>query len=173
MPRRTLSRILPQRADIMRRWFLRPFRAVLHDPALWATHRRNVLRAMTVGILICFIPFPVHTALAGIVAVVMRINLPVAILASWISNPLTFGPIYYGAYRVGLLVLGMPPDDGGIEFTTAGIAEDLGRAWEPLLVGCVVSGVGLAALSYVVLNRLWIYLARRRFHRRAANRRKD
>ncbi len=173
MPRQTLSRILPQRADIMRRWFLRPFRAVLHDPALWATHRRNVLRAMTVGILICFIPFPIHTALAGMAAVVMRINLPVAILASWISNPLTFGPIYYGAYRVGLLMLGMPPDDGGVEFTMAGIAEDLGRAWKPLLMGCVVSAVSLAALSYVVVNRLWIYLARRRFHRRAANRGRD
>lgn len=173
MPRRTLSRILPQRADIMGRWFLRPFRAVLHDPALWATHRRNVLRAMTVGILICFIPFPVHTALAGIAAVVFRINLPVAILASWISNPLTFGPIYYGAYRIGLLVLGMPPDDGGIEFTMAGIAEDLGRAWKPLLTGCAVSAVILASLSYAVVNRLWIYLARRSFHQRAARRRRD
>lgn len=128
---------------------------------------------MTVGILICFIPFPIHTALAGVTAVIMRINLPVAILASWVSNPLTFGPIYYGAYRVGLLVLGMPPDDGGIEFTTAGIADDLGRAWKPLLLGCAISAACLATLSYAVVNRLWIYLARRRFHQRAASQRTD
>lgn len=171
MPRPTLSRILPQRAHIMRRWFLRPFRAVLHDPALWATHRRNVLRAMTVGLLICFIPFPIHTALAGVLAVILRVNLPVAILASWLSNPLTFGPMYYAAYRIGLLVLGMPPADGGIEFTAAGIVEDLSRAWRPLLVGCAISGTALAGLSYLLLNRLWISAARRRFHRRAENRR--
>ncbi len=172
MPRRTLSKILPSQAQIKRRWFLRPFRAVLHDPALWATHRRNVLRAVAAGILIGFIPFPIHTALAGVVAVMMRMNLPVAILTSWLSNPLTFGPIYYGAYRVGLLVLGMPPDDGTIEFTAAGIAEDMGRAWKPLLVGCAICGVSIAGASYFALNRAWIYLARRRFHRRDVERRR-
>jgi len=106
MPRRLLERVLPQRQVVLQRRFLRPFRALLHDPALWALHRRNVLRAMAVGIVSAFVPIPGQTALAGVLAIYFRVNIPVALLASMISNPLSMGPLYYGAYRLGLVVLG-------------------------------------------------------------------
>ena len=39
-------------------------------------------------------------------AIVMRANLPAAVSSTLVSNPLTFAPIYYLAYRTGLLVTG-------------------------------------------------------------------
>jgi uncharacterized protein (DUF2062 family) len=171
MPRRTLSRILPSHANISGRWFLRPFRAVLHDPALWATHRRNVLRALAVGLMVCFIPFPIHTALAATLAVLFRMNLPVAIVATMVSNPLTMGPMFYGAYRVGLLILGQERVARPVSFSMDGMMANLAEVWAPLLLGCAICGASIAAVSYLVLNQVWIASARRRFRSRGRQRR--
>ena len=173
MPRPTLSRILPSHANIRGRWFLRPFRAVLHDPALWATHRRNVLRALAVGLMVGFIPFPIHTGLAAALAVLLRMNLPVAIVATLVSNPVTMGPMYYGAYRVGLLALGRDTVAGPISFTMEGMTANLAEVWQPLLLGCAISGVSVAAISYLILNQVWIIQARRRFRNRDRTRRQS
>lgn len=166
MPRQFLRRVLPHPAKLKKQWFLRPFRALLHDPALWATHRRNVLRAMALGIFISFIPFPVHTALAGVTALYLRINVPVAILASWLSNPLTFGPMYYGAYRLGAALLGSPSAASRSEFSMEHLQTLLGQIWQPLLFGCLIAGTTLSLSSYWILNRVWIRQVHRRFQRR-------
>jgi len=167
MPRKFLNRVLPSQAKIRQQWFLRPFKALLHDPALWATHRRNVLRALALGIFICFIPFPIHTALAAVTALYLRVNVPVAILASWISNPLTFGPMYYGAYRVGVLMLGSSAQADPAQFSEGRLHSPFLDIWPPLLLGCVVSGLTLALVTYWLLNRLWIRRVRRRIRRRS------
>lgn len=168
MPRRILDRILPSYTRIQRQWFLRPFNAVLHDPALWSTHRRNVLLAVAAGLFIAFIPFPIHTVLAGIAAVYLRVNVAATILVSWTANPLTMGPMYYGAYRVGLAVLRQTPSDQPLVFSLDGLANALELAWRPLLLGCLICGVTVAVASYALLNWLWVRRARRRFRRRNA-----
>jgi len=166
MPRRILNRLLPSQATLRQRWYLRPFDALLHDPSLWSTHRRNTTRAMALGILIAFIPFPAHTFLAGLAAIYFRVNVPVAILASWITNPITIGPLYYGCYRLGLLLMGKQATtdrEGFFSINLGHLLEDVG---EPLLVGCLVSGVAIAGLAYWSVNRLWVWHVRRRFSRR-------
>ncbi len=167
MPRRMLHKVLPSHTQVRRQWFLRPFRALLSDPALWATHRRNTLRAMAVGLFISFIPFPIHTVLAGVVALYLRVNIPVAIVASWMSNPLTFGPIYYGCYVLGRVLLGEAPDGEPGSFSMDSMGEHLAEIWEPLLLGCLVAATVTTAVSYWALNRLWIRHVRRQFHRRS------
>jgi uncharacterized protein (DUF2062 family) len=167
MPRQFLKRILPQRRAVLERWFLRPFRALLHDPALWALHRRNVLRATTVGIVSAFVPIPGQTALAGMLAIYFRVNVAVALLASMISNPVSMGPLYYGAYRLGLLVMDgrasaaapLPPD---------GLTAQLGDVVLPLLLGCALLALFCSALAWGVINWLWVATIRRRLRQRAA-----
>jgi uncharacterized protein (DUF2062 family) len=166
MPRRVLDKILPHHSVVRKQWFLRPFRALLGDPALWATHRRNVLRAMALGILISFIPFPIHTAMAAMTAVYLRVNIPVAILASWFANPVTMGPLYYAGYRLGLVLLGQPTMSGSVEFSLAYISDHLDEVWAPLLLGCLVLGIACAFACYALANWLWIKTLRKRFRRR-------
>lgn len=166
MPRKFLRRVLPSRAAVREQWFLRPFSALLHDPAIWATHRRNVLRALALGIFICFIPFPMQTAMAAISALYLRVNVPVAILGSWISNPLTFGPIYYGSYRVGVMLLGTRAVADPAQFSGGDLGNPLLDIWPPLLLGCLICGLTLSLFSYWVLNRLWVSRVRRQFRAR-------
>lgn len=170
MPRRFLKRFLPQRHAVLERWFLRPFRALAHDPALWALHRRNVLRATTVGIASALVPIPGQTALAGVLAVYLRVNVPVALLASLISNPLTMGPLYYGAYRLGGALLGGRRTEpvGMPEMPLEAPASQLGDVIVPLLLGCAVLAVVFSAAAWLLINWLWVTSIRRQQARRAA-----
>jgi uncharacterized protein (DUF2062 family) len=172
MPRRYLKRVLPQRHTVREQWFLRPFRALLHDPALWALHRRNVLRATTVGIVAAFVPFPGQTALAGVLAVYFRCNVPVALLVSMLSNPVTIGPMYYGAYRLGLLLLGRPPVGDSPELELAGIWSQWDDILVPLLLGCAIMATLIALAARWLLNWLWVTSTRREMNQRAAARRR-
>ncbi|MFJ4290633.1 DUF2062 domain-containing protein [Cupriavidus sp. NPDC089707] len=43
-------------------------------------------------------------------AVALRANVPAAVASTLVTNPLTFGPIYYAAWRVGSAILGEPVD---------------------------------------------------------------
>ncbi len=98
MPRRLFKRILPDRHALARRWYLHPFRALLHEPAYWTVHRRSVVRAIAIGLFICFIPLPVHLFLGPTVALLCRANLPLTLATLLLMNPLTFAPVFYSAY---------------------------------------------------------------------------
>ncbi|MDO9012883.1 MAG: DUF2062 domain-containing protein [Gallionella sp.] len=52
------------------------------------------------GLLIPIAQIPLTVA----AAIVMRANVPAAAASTLITNPITFGPIYYGAYWLGAWV---------------------------------------------------------------------
>ena len=166
MPRKLLNRVLPARARLRKKWFLRPFDALLHDPALWATHRKNVLKALAVGLFACFLPSPGQTMISVMVALWLRVNLPVAVAASWFANPLTMGPLYYACYRTGSWLLDRRP--GGFPETVSfeWLWGEIGRIWQPLLLGCLLLGLLVTATTVLVLNQVWIRASRRQFRER-------
>lgn len=170
MPRTLLNRVLPKRALLREQWFLRPFDALLHDPALWATHRKNVLKAFAVGLFTCFLPIPGQTAVAAMVALWLRVNIPVAVAGSWLANPVTSGPLYYTCYRFGAWLLDRPRGEFRVEFSFEWLWSEIGRMWQPLMLGCVVLGVVVTGLSVVVLNQIWIRASRRKFRERRRTR---
>src|SRR5271170_1788778 len=97
MPRRYLQKITPDPASLRELWFLRPFAQRLSDPQLWTLHRRGVTYAFGAGLAICFIPLPVHLGTACAVALLWRLNLPVVCGTTFLLNPFTAVPVYYGA----------------------------------------------------------------------------
>ena len=68
-------------------------------------------------------------------AIVMRANVPAAVSSTLVSNPLTFAPIYYLAYRTGLLVTG---DE--VHYPERGLARITARA--PMPTRRVPAGCG-------------------------------
>jgi uncharacterized protein len=170
MPRKYLNRVLPARAVLREQWFLRPFSALLHDPALWATHRKNVLKAFALGLFACFLPIPGQTILPTLVALWLRVNIAVVIAASWIANPLTSGPLYYACYRVGSWLLGRPTGRFRVEFSFEWLWSEIGRVWQPLLLGSLVLGVLVTGASVFLVNWIWIRMSRRHFRERRSRR---
>jgi len=148
-------------------WFLGPFDHLLHDPNLWGIRRRTVVPAFALGLFVSYLPFPGHMIAAALLALVLRINIPVAIVSTWVINPLIVGPAYYLAFEVGSILLGRAPRPFEFELSFAWLVEGFVHVWQPLLLGCVLLGTILSLAGFVALDLLWRasisgYLARRR-----------
>lgn len=156
-----------KRGQLRQQWYLGPFRHLLHDRNLWSIRRRTVVPAFSLGLFIAYLPFAGQMIAAALLALVLRVNIPVAAASTWIVNPLTIGPMYYFAYEVGSVLLRRAPRPFDFELSFTWLIDRLVYVWEPLLLGCVLLGAILSLLGYVVLDVAWrasiaLYLARRR-----------
>ncbi len=183
MAKKFIQRCLPHPDRIRHNPSLRWLGPAIHDPNLWRLNRRSVAAAVAVGAFFAFIlPFAQFLA-AGITAVSLRVNLPVAVTSTLITNPLTFGPWYYLAYKIGALLTGTPVDGkmpeplqpaagGWWEGILAGIDHLLAMG-PPLLIGLALLAVVSAVGGYFLVHLLWripayLRLRRSRMRRKRA-----
>lgn len=145
---------------------MRPFRAVLENPAYWTVHRANVTRAVALGLFIAFVPLPVHVVSVSILALLFQVNVPVAIAAVFVSNPLTMVPQFYCAYWVGTKLLHIPFHNFAFEMSWHWLQTGLLPIWKPFLLGCLTLGVLTATLGYVILGTLWHVTLVMKYHKR-------
>jgi uncharacterized protein (DUF2062 family) len=139
------------------------------DPRLWSLNRRAITMAFGAGIAICFIPLPIHLPLGLIVAMVWHLNVPTIVVIASLVNPLTAVPVFYFAYRVGVLLLGRTPGNFGFEFSLSWLQHGLGTIWKPFLFGCLVCAIIGGYGGYRLLELVWrISTLNRKSARRAA-----
>jgi len=153
-------------------WYLAPFDHLLHDPNLWGIRRRTVVPAFSLGIFVAMLPFPGHMVTAALLALALRINIPVAAVSTWVTNPLTMGPLYYLAYELGNILLRRTPGPFEFELSFEWLIGGFVQVWQPLLLGCVLLGAILSLVGFVALDLLWRasisgYLAKRRRRRKS------
>ncbi len=150
---------------------MRPFRALLHDPAMWSFTRRGVTRACALGVFVAFLPMPGHMLVAALVAVWWRVNLPVAVATTWISNPITIAPIFYAGYKNGIVLTGLEEIPFAIELSWDWLLNGVAQILEPLWIGSTVLGLAVATLVYSLVNLAWRIYLTYRFRTRRTRRR--
>ncbi len=155
MPRRFFRKFAFKRRELSERWFMTPFRHLLHDHRYWGIRRRTVVPAFSLGVFVAFLPIPGHFLIATLGGLVLHCNLPVAALTTFIVNPLTIGPIYYFAYRVGVKLLSIEPGPFNIELSIEWMTNTLASVWQPLFLGSIFVGAIAALISYVLLDVMW------------------
>lgn len=155
MPRRFFRKFALKREHFRGKWWLEPFDHLLHDPHLWGIRRRTVVPAFALGLFVAYLPFPGHMLTAALLAIVLRVNIPVAAASVWVSNPVTMGPMFYAGFEVGRVLLRLPPQDFEFEMSFAWLGERFAYIWQPMLLGCVLLGAILSLLGYIGLDLLW------------------
>ena len=155
MPRRFFRKFAFKRHHVAEQWFMTPFRHLLHDHRLWGIRRRTVVPAFSLGLFIAFLPIPGHTLVGALSALALRVNIPVAALATWASNPLTMGPMYYAAYRLGRYLLDTPVRQFRLELTWEWLTHTFLTIWQPMLLGCLILGCVASVAGYITLDLLW------------------
>lgn len=150
----------------------------LTDPRLWHINRHSVAKGAALGLFIAFIPLPIQALLACLGAILFRVNLPIAIVATWITNPFTFIPIIYLSYDIGSLFL-----NGNTALHLPTYVSEFGTwSWltqsghwlltigKPILIGTPIAASLAALLGYLIITVTWqIYLCleiKRRKHKR-------
>ena len=116
----------------------------------------DVARGLTLGIFIGMTPtMGIQMPIALFFAMLLKENKIAAMLGVWISNPLTCIPLYTFNFQVGKYVLSSPdlsfPDFTSLEEFMA-LGQDL---LIPLIVGSLVAGVVVSAISYVIFLKLF------------------
>ena len=155
MPRRFFRKIAFKRHHMSNQWYMFSFRHLLHDHRLWGIRRRTVVPAFAIGLFIAFMPVPGHTLISVLIALAIRVNIPIAALSTWVSNPLTIGPMCYFGYRLGQKLLGAPLQNFQFDMSWDWITHTFVTIWQPMLLGCFILGAAAAITGYVTLNLLW------------------
>jgi uncharacterized protein (DUF2062 family) len=143
----------------------------LHDNRFFSIRRRTVVPAFALGIFIGFLPVPGHLVIAAGASVPLRVHIPLAMISTLISNPFTLPAIYYGCFRVGQVLLGLPPQPFSFELSFDWVTHQFMQIWQPMLLGCLLVGAISATIGYIALDLLWRasiadYLAKRRSKKR-------
>jgi uncharacterized protein (DUF2062 family) len=74
----------------------------LFDPDVWKLSARSVSAGLGVGTFVALTPtFPMQMIIAAVLAYVFRVNVPAALAACWITNPLTMPIIFPLEYYLG------------------------------------------------------------------------
>lgn len=172
MPRKFFRRLsAPYRGNQRNAaWYLRPFQTLLAHPVYFSINRRSITGGLVLGLFIGVLPFLGHTPVVVVAALLLRVNLPVAVLSIWIANPLTYGPIYYGEYVLGNFLMKLPPAALTMDLPWKDLIAELARTWRPLWLGAVVTGLLLAGTAYVLSNAAWRLTTMWRLRRRAERR---
>ncbi|MFV2032133.1 MAG: DUF2062 domain-containing protein [Gammaproteobacteria bacterium] len=129
----------------------------LKQPNLWHINRKSCSGAVAVGVFSAFIPFPVQMLAAAIFAIVLRYNILVSVVTTWVSNPLTIVPMYYFNYLVGSSILGTRADNFNFELSFGWLVSGLLEIWQPFLLGCLVVGSIASLVSFLTVRILWRY----------------
>lgn len=183
-----LRQWLPSPESVRSNRWLRWLGPALHHPRLWHFSRKGIALGLALGIFFGLLIPVAQIPLAATAAVVLRANLPMAVTSTLVTNPVTFGPVYYAAYKTGQFVLGIdggspsgkaletapsvPPDE--VEPTWG---ERLAAAWhwmtdagKPLVVGLALFACVGGLTTYLITSLVWIWYIRRSRNRRLLER---
>jgi len=156
LPRKILRRLIPDRSELSRDRALRGvFGMLLANADLWHLNRHSVAWGLSVGLFVAYVPIPFQMLLAAGISILIGCNLPVAVVAVWVSNPITMPPMFFAAYKLGALLLGIPPAPFRFEMSVHWLLRGLSESWAPLLLGCAVLGGLLALIGQIAVRVIW------------------
>ncbi|MEJ7136929.1 DUF2062 domain-containing protein [Amphibiibacter pelophylacis] len=174
---------IPTPEQIRRNRWLRWLGPLLDRPELWRWSRHGVALGVSLGIFFGLLIPVAQIPLSVGASVVLRANVPAAAASTLVSNPITFAPLYYLAWRLGQRLTGghdaSPPalPDGAAaksgsepDPTEQGWSQRLRRVGVPLVAGLSVLATLGGLLSYGLVSLVWWGAVRWKIYRRRQRR---
>ena len=140
----------------------------MQHPNLWHLHRRSVSGGVAVDMFCGLIPGPFQMLGAALLAVLFRVNLPVAIFTTLYTNPFTIVPLYWLAYQLGVWVTGQEQTITVAHFVVpdmnwdnwiAVMLEWIDSLGKPFAIGLPLLACALALCGYFLVRigwRIWV-----------------
>lgn len=110
---------------------------------------------LALGLFIGFSPtMGAQIILAGAAAYFLRVNIPMALLGSLVTNPFTAAIVYPLEYQLGIWLMGAPQSHELEGYT--GLLRNFARYAKPLWIGSMVCSAISAAIAYALVSLLWV-----------------
>lgn len=145
-------------------------------------NRRGLALGMALGFFFGLLVPLAQIPLSATAAVLLRANVPAAVASTLVTNPLTFGPIYYAAWQVGHAILSTPESAPPAHANAAAATDTLDQAgdegWlrsavrqvagvgKPLMLGLAILATGFGIAAYVLVSAVWKLSVLCKRHRR-------
>jgi uncharacterized protein (DUF2062 family) len=118
--------------------------------ALWIPCRDTVASGLAIGLFFSMMLMPFQMIPATLIAMRLRANVPFAIAACWVTNPVTTPAVLFGQFALGhwlrdALGVPMPEFLTKVQFDVPGVGM-LNAA--SFILGMIVSAVVLAIIAY-------------------------
>jgi uncharacterized protein (DUF2062 family) len=182
VPRKFFRKYLPDPDAVRSSRLVAAFGGWLQHPNLWHLNRRSVPGAVAIGLFCGLVPGPLQMLAALLLAIPCRKNLPVALIVTLYTNPLTIVPLYVLAYAYGRWLL--PGEQGpfiapfetdwaDLPGSLRALADWMMALGKPLAVGLLALGLTFAAIGYAAVRlgwRAWVVSAWRARARRRGQR---
>ncbi|BBJ24636.1 DUF2062 domain-containing protein [Candidatus Nitrotoga sp. AM1P] len=180
VPKKYFRKLLPSHETFKQSRWARWFGGWLHHPNLWHLNRHSVSGGVAVGLFTGLIPGPLQMIGATLLAVLFRVNLPVAVVTTLYTNPFTIVPLYALAYQLGVFVTGHHNGQSPVSFS---LPEMTWVNWPAVMLDWIVSlgrplaaGLPLLALSFAIVGyfsvrMLWRALVVWEWRKRSSRRR--
>jgi uncharacterized protein (DUF2062 family) len=121
---------------------------------LWKPSRQTIAGGLALGLFIGFTPtMGAQIILSGVAAYFLKVNIPMALAGSLVTNPFTAAIIYPLEYQFGVWLIGVPEPGELAGYT--GMMRNFMRYAKPLWLGSIVTGGVAAALAYGLVTLLW------------------
>lgn len=155
---------------------VRRFAPALTDPDLWHLNRRSTARAVAIGLFCGLVPGPLQVASALVICLWIRANVPLAVIATFYTNPLTIAPLYLLAYQYGRLFVtdgsAVPPTfqvpaGSGLAGYLPALIDWMLALGKPLALGLVLLAATLATLGWIAVRVAWRWHVVRAWQQRA------
>lgn len=180
VPKKYFRKFLPSHETFKQSRWARWFGGWLHHPNLWHLNRHSVSGGVAVGLFTGLIPGPLQMIGAALLAVLFRVNLPVAAVTTLYTNPFTIVPLYALAYELGAFVT---RHNNGQSPAHLSLPEMTWVNWPTVMLDWIVSlgkplaaGLPLLALSFAIagyfgVRMLWRAMVIWEWRKRASRRR--
>ena len=164
MPRKFFRKYLPTHAAILRNRWIAQFGNLLKHPNLWHLNRRSVAGGFAAGLFAGLIPGPLQMIGGTMLAIIFRVNLPVAVFTTFYTNPITIVPLYVIAYKIGRLfahgngAYTAPPPfslEQGWHAWFTDLFSWLASLGKPLMIGVPLLALLLATVGYFAVDLGW------------------
>ena len=163
----SLRKYLPTHQEIEQYRYLHIFGDGLKQPEVWSFKRQSVAKGIAIGLFCAFLPMPFEMVPAIFLAVLMGGNLPFAVAGVWVSNPVTWVPLYTPCYILGAKILQLEP----IALAEITLIQ-AGWHYVALWLGCLIIGVAVGICSHFIISLLWRSQIQQKWNSRKLLRRK-
>ncbi|MEK6775507.1 MAG: DUF2062 domain-containing protein [bacterium] len=117
---------------------------------------KEIARGLAIGVFVGITPFiGFHMLLAVALAMLLKGNKFMALIGTWVANPLTFSFIFFLDYKVGRWILGDGPKI--LKLSSTHPLDVLHMSWKillPMSLGSLLIGLAAAVLAYFLSNPL-------------------
>ncbi|MBR7800538.1 DUF2062 domain-containing protein [Undibacterium fentianense] len=165
MLKQFFRRVLPNQATIQNLPISQRFTGRLNMPEIWLVQRQRLALGLALGVFCGMIPGPLQMISAIGLTLILKVNLPMALIGTFLTNPFTIVPIYMAAYGIGQSILGVSnwkqlPAFPEVEWSTPSLTvqnwlnwgSELGTPW---LLGMLILATILASLAYLCIHTGW------------------